>query len=217
VAWCSEPVTSNDNREVGGAVERALKALSRGWYGRDGQIIARGELLGIQGAATCSDCRALGHADDDAIALQWIANRELALAPDRWGVQVANERGGHSRRLPGLAFWPEGDDELHVAMVVVQGQSNPRGERAALVSWHASNRPIYTGPLPGWSRRRQPPATCRHEIGLTAPQFIVGEPPVLPSVVENVDEVLGESSLAGGAGDAERFSAVRLAGPCANF
>jgi hypothetical protein len=45
-----EPVTSNDNREAGRAVEEALKALIRECYGRDGQITARGELLGIQGA-----------------------------------------------------------------------------------------------------------------------------------------------------------------------
>jgi hypothetical protein len=43
-------VTSSDNQEAGRAVVEALKALIREWYGREGQITARGELLGIQGA-----------------------------------------------------------------------------------------------------------------------------------------------------------------------
>jgi hypothetical protein len=77
-------------------------------------------------------------ADIERAGYQWIASREMALAPSPWGVQVANERGGHSCRLPDLAFWPARDGGLQVAVVVVQGQSNPRRERAALEGWQAS-------------------------------------------------------------------------------
>jgi hypothetical protein len=124
---------------------------------------------------------------------QWEAGRELALEPRRWGAEVANERGGHSRRLPDLVFWPTSDGRLPVAVVVVQGSSNPRRERAALEGWQAS---IAAGRY-AQVRYLAGPATARHlgrlaiEIGLTAPQFIAAErvvadePPVLP---ENVEE-----------------------------
>jgi hypothetical protein len=128
---------------------------------------------------------------------EWIASREMALAPSRWGAQVADERGGHSRRLPDLAFWPEGDDALQVAVVVVQGQSNPRRERAALEGWQASTAAGRYAQV----RYLAGPAAASHlrrvatEIGLTAPQFIAGdgviadEAPVLPAVIGNIDEV----------------------------
>jgi hypothetical protein len=45
-------------------------------------------------------------ADIEHAGQQWIAGRELALAPDGWGAEIANERGGYSRRLPDLVFWP---------------------------------------------------------------------------------------------------------------
>lgn len=126
-------------------------------------------------------------ADIERAGHQWIASREMALAPGRWGARVANERGSHSHRLPDLAFWPAGDNELHIAVVVVQGQSNPRRERAALEGWRASiaaERYAQVRYLAG-------PAAASHlrrvatEIGPTAPQFIAGEgvmadePPVL--------------------------------------
>ena len=135
-------------------------------------------------------------ADIERAGHQWIASRELALAPSRWGAQVANERGGHSRRLPNLVFWPARDGGLPVAVIVVQGQSDPRRERAALEGWQASilagryaQVRYLAGPTASGHLRR-----LAADIGLTAPQFIAGErvmadePPVLPSIIENVDE-----------------------------
>lgn len=138
-------------------------------------------------------------ADIERVGHQWIASREMALAPARWGVEAANERGGHRRRLPDLVFWPAGDDELQIAVVVVQGQSNPRRERAALEGWLAS---IAAGRY-AQVRYLAGVATAGHlravatEIGLTAHQFIAGErvtahePPVLASIIANIDEVSG--------------------------
>lgn len=120
----------------------------------------------------------------------------MALAPSRWGVQVVNERGGRSRRLPDLVFWPLSDGGLQVAVVVVQGQSNPRRERAALEGWQAS---ILAGRY-AQVRYLAGHAVASHlrclaaDIGLTAPQFIAGErlmadePPVPPSIIDHVDE-----------------------------
>lgn len=116
-------------------------------------------------------------ADIERAGHQWIASREIALAPSRWSAQVVSERGGHSRRLPDLVFCFPRDGGLQVAVVAAQGQSNPRRERAALEGWHAS---ILAGQyaqvcyLTG-------PAAVNHltrlaaDIGLTAPQFIAGE------------------------------------------
>ncbi|HET6864670.1 MAG TPA: hypothetical protein VFH80_02065, partial [Solirubrobacteraceae bacterium] len=42
-------------------------------------------------------------ADIEHAGHQWITKREMKLARDRWAVQVANERGGYSPRLPDLA------------------------------------------------------------------------------------------------------------------
>src|ERR1700727_1096133 len=77
-------------------------------------------------------------ADLERAGHHWIASREMALAPGPWSVQVANERGGHSRRLPDLAFWPAGDAELRIAVVLIQDLPKPRRERAALEGWQAS-------------------------------------------------------------------------------
>jgi len=69
---------------------------------------------------------------------QWIASRELALAPGPWGAEIANERGGYSRRLPDLVFRPARDRTLRAAVVVAPGLCNPRRERAALQGWQRS-------------------------------------------------------------------------------
>lgn len=71
-------------------------------------------------------------ADIEHAGHQWIAIREVALAPDGWSAEIANQRGGYSRRLPDLVFWPARDRRRQVAVVVVQGLPNPRRERAAL-------------------------------------------------------------------------------------
>jgi hypothetical protein len=49
---------------------------------------------------------AWGAADIERAGHRWIASRKLALAPGRWGARVANERGGHSRRMPDWCFGP---------------------------------------------------------------------------------------------------------------
>jgi hypothetical protein len=136
---------------------------------------------------------AWGAAEIEHVGRLWYVGRELALEPHRWAAEVANERGGHSRRLPDLVFWPSLDDRLPVAVVVARGLGNPRRERAALEAWQAS---IAAGRY-AQVRYLAGPVAAGHlerlaiEIGLTAPQFIAAErvladkPPVLP---ENVDE-----------------------------
>jgi len=84
----------------------------------------------IQVAWAAADIEHAGHL--------WHAGRELALEPRRWAAEVANERGGHSRRLPDLVFWPSLDDGLPVAVVVAPVLANSRRERAALQGWQAS-------------------------------------------------------------------------------
>jgi hypothetical protein len=142
----------------------------------------------IRIAWAAADIQGAGH--------RWVTRREMALAPDRWGVQVASERGGHSRQLPDLAYRPGSDGSLHVAVVVIDGQSNPRRERAALAGWQAS---ILAGQY-AQVRYLAGPAAASHlsrlatEIGLAAPQFIAGEhvitdePPVATLTIENPDE-----------------------------
>lgn len=142
----------------------------------------------IQVAWAAADIERAGH--------QWIASRELALAPGRWAAEFANERGGRSRRLPDLVFWPACDGRLQVAVVVVQALPNPRRERAAFQGWQDS---IVAGRY-AQVRYLAGPAAASHlrrlamDIGLTAPQLIVGERvmadelPVRPSVIETVDE-----------------------------
>jgi hypothetical protein len=73
-------------------------------------------LRSIRVAWAAADIERAGH--------QWIASREMALAPGRWGAEITNERGGRSRRLPDLVFWPACGDSLPVAVAVVQGLSN---------------------------------------------------------------------------------------------
>jgi hypothetical protein len=106
---------------------------------------------------------------------QWMASRELALAPDGWSAEIANERGGYSRRLPDLVFWPAHDRARQVAVVVVRGLTNPRRERAALEGWQRS---IAAG---RYARvcLLVSPATSGHlrrvaeNTGMSAPQLIV--------------------------------------------
>jgi hypothetical protein len=76
-------------------------------------------------------------AEIEAAGHQWHAPRERALARDRWGVQVNNERGGQGRRLPDLMYWPV-PGVLPVAVVVEHGLPKPRRERAALEGWQGS-------------------------------------------------------------------------------
>lgn len=135
-------------------------------------------------------------ADIEHAGHQWIASRELALAPGRWGAEVANERGGRSRRLPDLVFWPACNGRLQVAVVVAQGLSNPRRERAAFEGWRDS---IVAGRY-AQVRYLAGPAAASHlrhlatDIGLTAPQLIAGEHvmadelPELFPIIENGDE-----------------------------
>lgn len=73
-------------------------------------------------------------ADIERAGHQWMTSREMTLTPSRWGAQVANERGGHSRRLPDLAFRPTSDGSLPVAVIVILGQSNPRREPSTIES-----------------------------------------------------------------------------------
>jgi hypothetical protein len=135
-------------------------------------------------------------ADIERAGHQWVAGRELALAPGEWGAEIANERGGYSRRLPDLVFWPPRDRRRQAAVVLAPRLSNPRRERAALQGWQRS---ILAGQytqvhfLAGSafvSHLRR----VAEDIGLTAPQLIVGERvmadelPVLASVIEAVDE-----------------------------
>ncbi|MDQ6805798.1 MAG: hypothetical protein M3065_12710 [Actinomycetota bacterium] len=135
-------------------------------------------------------------ADIEHAGYQWIASRELALAPGEWGAEIANERGGYSRRLPDLVFWSAWDRARQVAVVVAPGLSNPRRERAALQGWQRSivagryaqvwyvASPAFVSHLRGLAEK----------IGLAAPQLIVAERvmadelPVVTSVIENVDE-----------------------------
>lgn len=122
--------------------------------------------------------------------------REDTPAPTRWGVQVVNERGGHSRRLPDLAYRLASNGTLHVAVVVIRGHSNPRRERAALEGWQRS---VLAGQyaqvryLPG-------PFAAGHfsrlatELGLTRSEFIAAEhvmadePPLPTSLPANPGE-----------------------------
>ena len=143
-------------------------------------------------AWTAADIEHAGH--------EWVAGRELALAPGERGAEIATERGGYSRRLPDLVFWPALDRRLQAAVVIAPRLSNPRRERAALQGWQRS---IVAGQYAQvWYMAG--PAFVSHlrrvaeDIGLTAPQLIVGERvmadklPVLASVIEN----LGEESAA---------------------
>lgn len=116
-------------------------------------------------------------ADIERAGHRWHTGREVALEPRTWGVEVANERGGHSPRLPDLVFWRRLDDRMRVAVVVVRGLPSVRRERAGLEAWRAS---IAAGQYaqvrylagPGGASRLQRLAT---HVGLLPAQFIVGE------------------------------------------
>jgi hypothetical protein len=122
----------------------------------------------------------------------WHAGRELSLEPRRWATEVANERGGTSRRLPDLVFWPSLGDGLPVAVVVPPVLSNTRRERAALHGWQAS----VTSGRYAQVRYLAGPVVASHlrrlatDIGLTPAQFVVGErviadePAALREVIE---------------------------------
>jgi hypothetical protein len=154
-------------------------------------------------------------ADIEHASHRWIASRELALAPGEWGAEIANERGGYSRRLPDLVFWPARDRSPQVAVVVAPGLSNRRRERAALEGWQRSilagryaQVRYLAGPVSGSRLRR-----LATDIGLTAPQFIAGERvmadelPILPSITESVDEAsVAAETGAGAAPDLPRPS-----------
>lgn len=131
-------------------------------------------------------------ADIEHAGYLWHADRELALEPCRWATEVANERGGHSRRLPDLVFWPSLDGRLPVAVLVAQGLANSRRERAALQGWQASITAgryaqvrYLAGPAVASRLRR-----LATDVGLIPAQFIVGErvvadePAVLPEIIE---------------------------------
>jgi hypothetical protein len=142
---------------------------------------------GIRVAWAAADIEHAGH--------HWIAGRELALTPDEWGAKIANERGGYSRRLPDLVFWPPRDPNRHMAVVIHRGVPNPRRERAALQCWqraiqtrqyaqvHYLAYPDFVSHLQGLARA----------IG-ASPQLIISdrtsadEHPLLASVIENVDQ-----------------------------
>lgn len=136
-------------------------------------------------------------ADIEAAGYQWQAPRELALAPGRWGAQVNNERGGRSRRLPDLVFWPA-PGGLPVAVVVGHGLPKPRRERAALEGWQRS---IAAGQYAQVRYVTDPSSARRLEdgaarVGLSAPQLIAVERVVTdePSVPAMPIETVAEAS-----------------------
>jgi hypothetical protein len=142
---------------------------------------------GIRVAWAAADIEHAGH--------HWIAGRELALAPDGWGAMIANERGGYSRRLPDLVFWPPRDPSRQMAVVIHQGVPNPRRERAALQCWQRS---IQAGQY-AQVHYLAFPSFVSHLKGLAeaigaSPQLIISERvsadehPVLASIIENVDQ-----------------------------
>jgi hypothetical protein len=108
--------------------------------------------------------------------LQWQAVRELALDRERWAVEVANERGRTSRRLPDLVVWPA-NGQRPVAVVLEREQRNERRQRAALEGWQVA---IGVGRY-AQVRYQTDPVTARRlqrlalQIGLTAPQFTAVE------------------------------------------
>ena len=116
-------------------------------------------------------------ADIEAAGHQWKATRELALAPDRWGTQINNERGTKSRQLPDLVFWPAPGDGLSVAVVVEHGLPKPRREKAALEGW---KRSLAAGQYaqvryvadPSSARRLDDEAA---RVGLPSTQLIISE------------------------------------------
>ena len=134
-------------------------------------------------------------ADIEHAGHRWIAGRELALAPDGWGAKIANERGGYSRRLPDLVFWPARDPARQAAVVICPGLTNPRRQRAALECWQRS---ILAGQY-AQVHYLANPAFVSHLKGVAkavgvAPQLIISEQviadehPALAPVIESVDK-----------------------------
>jgi hypothetical protein len=134
-------------------------------------------------------------ADIEHAGHHWIAGRELALTPGDWGAKIANERGGYSRRLPDLVFWPPRDRRLQAAVVICPGLTNPRRQRAALECWQRS---ILAGQY-AQVHYLASPAFVSHLKGVAkaigaAPQLIISERviadeyPVLASVIDTVDQ-----------------------------
>ncbi len=202
-----------------GLVERVVrrhvaKLASVGWCERMAAIRGDGSLVwmtaaGLQGVglgelpalrapgpfsplARQSIRTAWAAADIERAGHLWHAGRELALEPRRWAAEVANERGGHSRRLPDLVFWPSLDDGLPVAVVVAPVLANSRRERAALQGWQAyvtagryAQVQYLAGPTAAGHLRR-----LATDIALTPAQFIVcervfaDEPAVVPEVIK---------------------------------
>jgi hypothetical protein len=127
----------------------------------------------------------------EAAGHQWRSPRELALAPDRWGAQVANERGGTSRRLPDLVFWPASDNALPVAVVVEHGPPKPRRERAALEGWKSSIAAGRYAQVRYVARRTAAGRVVglATQLDLTETQFIAGERVVTDEPLPPVDPV----------------------------
>lgn len=143
--------------------------------------------------------------------LEWLGACELALDRQRWAITVANERGGHSPRLPDLAAWPV-DDRLPVA-VVLEHHQNPRRQRAGLEGWQAA---ITAGQYTA-VRYQTGPVTARQlqrvaaQIGLTAPTFLAAEQITATELVAHP----AVENKPGGVGDrAERpAAAIRAPAP----
>lgn len=140
-------------------------------------------------------------ADVEHAGHQWIASRELALAPGEWGAEVANERGGRSRRLPDLVFWPSADRSGPVAVVLEAGGApNPRRQRAALEGWQGA---IATGRYAQVQYLARPAAgrsleCLAAQIGLTTDQFIAVERVETiepPESVEVIGNLAAESTV----------------------
>jgi hypothetical protein len=109
--------------------------------------------------------------------LQWLAVRELTLDRERWAVEVANERGGTSRRLPDLVAWPSAS-QAPVAIVLEHSQPHHHKRlQASLEGWQAAIREGRYAQV----RYQTDPVTARQlerlaaQLGLTASAFLAVE------------------------------------------
>ena len=142
-------------------------------------------------------------ADIERAGYQWIASRELALAPGGWGAEIANERGGYSRRLPDLVFWSARDRRRQAAWWSSRGYPIRGANEQLFEGWQPPSWPVdmhrsSTWPLP------PPPATCDIWPRTSADRPAVHcrgtrhsrRASVLASIIENVDEArwLGETA-----------------------
>ena len=109
--------------------------------------------------------------------LGWLGVRELALDSDRWQVEIANERGGISVRLPDLVTWPvEGQRPAAIVLERSQPHHHQR-QRALLAGWRQA---IADGRYAQVRYQTAPQVAHRlrrlaAEIGLAAPEFICAE------------------------------------------